>query len=47
MTMVYKLGIESEKRWHKLKGYNIIPFVMAGERFINGVLEEKEQKAVI
>ena len=47
LTMVYKLGIESEKRWHKLKGYNIIPFVMAGERFINGVLEEKEQKAVI
>ena len=47
LAMVYKLGIESEKNWHKLKGHNIIPFVMAGNKFINGVLEEGGKKTAI
>lgn len=43
LAMVYKLGIESEKKWHKLKGHNIIPFVMRGEKFTDGVLEDKSE----
>ena len=43
LAMVYKLGIESEKNWHKLKGHNIIPFVMGGEKFTDGVLENKTE----
>ena len=43
LAMVYKLGIESEKKWHKLKGHNIIPFVMGGREFTNGVLEDNPE----
>jgi putative transposase len=47
LAMVYKLGIESEKRWHKLKGHNILPFVMAGNKFVDGVLEENTLRDAI
>lgn len=44
LTMFYKLGMESEKNWHKLKGHNLIPFVMAERKFIDGVMQEEAIK---
>ncbi len=41
LTMVFKLALEAEKTWHRLKGYKLIPLVLEGKRFIDGELEEK------
>lgn len=38
LTMVFKLIKEAEKRWHRIKRYNLIHLVMEGKRFINGEL---------
>jgi transposase-like protein len=40
LTMVYKLVMESQKNWHKLKGYEMIPLVLKGKIFKDGVLKE-------
>ncbi len=40
-TMVFKLALEAEKTWHRLKGYKVIPLVLEGRRFVNGELEKK------
>jgi putative transposase len=40
LTMVFKLALEVNKGWEKLKGYKLIPKVISGEKFIDGVLEE-------
>ncbi len=40
-TMVFKLALETEKTWHRLKGYKLIPLVLEGRRFVNGELEKK------
>lgn len=40
-TMVFKLALEAEKTWHRLKGYKLIPLVLEGKRFVNGELEKK------
>ena len=37
LTMVFKLTESAQKRWHKLRGYNVIPKVMAGARFEDGI----------
>jgi len=39
LAMVYKLGMEMEKRWRKLHGRHLIDKVMSGVRFIDGVEE--------
>lgn len=39
-TMVYKLAMESQKTWHKLKGHGLIQSVLDGAKYIDGVLEE-------
>ena len=39
LTMVYKLGLEMEKRWKKLQGRHLIDKVMTGTRFIDGIEE--------
>ena len=44
LTMVFKLTQEAEKRWRKLRGYEMIPFVMAGEKFIDGEPENENLK---
>ena len=41
LTMVFKLALEAEKTWHRLKGYKLIPLVLEGKRFVDGELEEK------
>jgi len=40
-TMVFKLALEAEKRWHKLKGYKLIPLVLEGKKFIDGQLDKR------
>jgi putative transposase len=40
LTMVFKLALEASKGWKKLKGYKLIPKVISGEKFIDGVLKE-------
>ncbi len=36
LTMVFKLSLEAEKTWKKLKGHHLIPKVIEGVRFIDG-----------
>ena len=40
LTMVFKLAKEAQKTWKKLKGYKLIPLVMAGRTFVDGELKE-------
>lgn len=39
-TMVFKLVLECQKRWHKLKGYKMIVHLLEGKKFVDGLLEE-------
>jgi putative transposase len=41
LTMVFKLAREAEKRWRKLRGYKMVFYVMAGEKFIDGEPENE------
>jgi hypothetical protein len=34
--MIYKLCLEVEKTWHKLKGYRLIPLVLENQIFKDG-----------
>lgn len=40
MAMVFKLGLEAEKKWRKLNGYKLLPKVVEGVRFIDGEIAE-------
>jgi putative transposase len=42
LTMVFKLAKEAEKRWRRLRGYKWIPFVVKGEKFVDGVPENED-----
>ena len=42
LTMVFKLAKEAEKRWRKLRSFKLLPFVLAGEIFIDGIPENEE-----
>lgn len=37
LMMVFKLVQAAEKRWQRIHGYNIIPLVLQGETFIDGI----------
>lgn len=39
-AMVFKLTLEAQKRWHKLKGHCLIKSVLEGVKYKNGELEE-------
>jgi putative transposase len=41
LTMVYKLCLEAEKTWHKLKGHNLIELVIQDKIFVNGELVDE------
>jgi putative transposase len=41
LTMVFKLALEAQKTWHKIKGYKLIPKVIEGAKFVDGELMEK------
>jgi putative transposase len=46
LTMVFKLVLETQKTWKKIKGYRLIPKVLEGVTFVDGELaDEKEQVA--
>jgi transposase-like protein len=42
LAMVFKLSLEAQKTWKKLKGYQLIPFVMENKKFIDGELMQDE-----
>ncbi len=43
LTMVFKLGLEAQKHWRRLQGFELIPKVVTGVRFVDG--EEQAQQA--
>ena len=42
LAMVYKLCLEAEKTWHKLKGHKMIELVIQGKKFTNGELVDEK-----
>jgi len=42
LTMVYKLCLEAEKTWHKLKGYKMIHLVLQDKKFKDGELAAED-----
>jgi putative transposase len=42
LTMVFRLGIKSQKRWHRLNGSALLEKVITGVQFIDG---EEQQRA--
>lgn len=40
LMMVFKLVESAQKRWQKLFGYKLIPLVLEGKEFVDGVLKE-------
>ncbi len=40
LSMVFKLGLEAEKRWRRLNGSQLIAKVVEGVRFVDGEIEE-------
>ncbi len=40
LTMVFKLALEAEKTWKRLRGHRQIQLVMQGKRFVDGELQE-------
>jgi len=45
LTMVFKLVLEAEKTWKKLKGYKLICKVIEGVKFVNGEMAEITEEA--
>ena len=43
--MVFKLGLEAQKHWRRLQGFELIPKVVTGVRFVDG--EEQTQQAAL
>lgn len=39
LTMVFKLALEAQRTWKKLKGYNLIPLVLQKKVFVDGELQ--------
>ena len=40
LTMIWKLAMEAQKTWRRLMGYQTIPLVIEGRRFVDGELEK-------
>jgi len=40
LAMVFKLVLEAQKTWKRIKGYEFIPLVLENKKFVNGDLEE-------
>ncbi len=39
LTMVFKLIQAAEKNWQRIHGYKLLPVVLSGEEFIDGLLK--------
>jgi putative transposase len=44
LAMVFKLALEAQKTWKKIKGYRLIPKVLHGATFINGELPDEAER---
>jgi putative transposase len=44
LTMVFKLSLEAQKTWKKIKGYRLIPKVLEGVTCIDGELPDEEEQ---
>jgi hypothetical protein len=42
--MVFQLAKQAEKRWRKLRSFKLLPYVLAGEKFIDGIPENEDLK---
>ena len=40
LTMVFKLAEQAEKHWRRLNKYDLIPFILEGKKFVDGVMQE-------
>lgn len=40
ITMVFKLARQAEKRWRRLNGYQLIPKIIEGTKFVDGIMEK-------
>jgi transposase-like protein len=40
LAMVFKLALEAQRTWKKIKGYQFIPYVLKNMKFVDGVLEK-------
>jgi transposase-like protein len=40
LTMVFKLAEQAEKHWRRLNAHRLIPVLLEGGKFVDGVLEE-------
>lgn len=40
LAMVFKLVLEAQRTWKRIKGYEFIPLVLENKKFVNGDLEE-------
>lgn len=40
ITMVFKLATQAEKHWRKLNGHQLIPKVIDGEVFVDGIMKQ-------
>ena len=40
LTMVYKLATQAEKHWRKLNAYKLIPEVLEGVTFVDGIMQK-------
>jgi len=40
LTMVFKLALEAQRTWKRIKGYEFIPLVLENKKFVDGDLEE-------
>ena len=38
--MVFKLAESASRRWRKLNGHELIPDVIAGVRFVDGIINK-------
>lgn len=45
LMMVFKLAKEAQKRWRKLRSFDLMASVLAGDKYIDGILETELKKA--
>ena len=44
LTMAFKLMETAQKKWFRLKGYNLLADVINGTKFVNGIKQTEDQK---
>ena len=44
LAMAFKLMETAQKKWLRLRGYNLLADVIAGVKFVNGIKQTEDQK---